>query len=296
MNISMIKLQTTVLASLVLMAGCGPNTPSSTSSLSTDERLTRLEAAIAKLGTTTGITDASRSNTLSTGASASPSSSSTEANPVKDVKISPETVRVKVGQTGSMDLVLLVMANDQTSVVKNFSLFTLSSSDSSIASIDSSGQIKGLKEGVAIITVKLGTVSKTVGVIVEAASASASPSPSPSPSAAATASPSPTPTPSPSASATTDPLGVKAVSVDPESYSIKVNATAFVNSILVELNDGTQGLLNSRDKVTFKSNDTSIASIDASGVIVAVAIGSTTITVTYKGVSKTFPVTVISAT
>lgn len=290
MNISMIKLQTAALASLILMAGCGPNTPSSTSSLSTEERLSKLEAAVAKLGTTTGTTDASRSSTLASGASASPVSS--EANPVKDIKISPETVRVKVGQTGSMDLVLLVMANDQTSVVKNFSLFTLSSSDSSIASIDSSGQIKGVKEGVAIITLKLGTLSKTVGVIVEAASASPSPTPTP----AATATPTPTPTPSATATPNTDPLGVKSIGVDPETYSIKLNATAFISGILVTLNDGTQGLLNNRSNVTFKSADESIASVDASGVILALGLGTTNITVTYKGVSKTFPVTVVAAT
>lgn len=292
------SLRTLALTTLILVSGCGPSsTPNS--NLSVEERLKNLEAEIVKLGQRVGTTGstpaaspsasatANSSNGLSATLPASSASpASTDPSTVKEIRVVPDTIKVAVGGSAKIDG-LLIMGNDQPSVVSNFNLLSPALSDATVASIDSSGKVTGLKAGNAVLTLKVGAITKTVIILVEAGTASPSPTPSPSASATASASATPSPTPTPGSD-------VKSISVDPVSYNLKVNAVASVTTILVTKQDDTQGFLNAdaRTNVTYSSSNTSIAAVDSSGVITGKAVGTATITITYKGVSTTAPVTV----
>lgn len=288
MNTSMIKLQSAMLVTLILMASCGPSptssnpapTPTPDASASAkvadlDKRLTSLEQQIAKLSQQVGVNSGSSSATLSP--SLDPAS-------VKDFTIQPSTVEVQVGDEATLDQAALTLTNDQASNTKSFNLFSYSVIDPSIASVDSNGKIKGIKEGATVVSMKIGSVTKTFGVLVKAAT------PSPSPTPTATASPSPTATPTASSSSQ-----FSSLTAAPATYSIKVGSTDFISSLVVILAaTGEPATITNRANVTFTSNDTSIATVDAGGVILGKAVGNTTITVNYAGVSTTVTVNIIS--
>lgn len=290
MNTSMIKLQSAMLVTLILMASCGPspNTSSSPAPAPTpdasasarvadlDKRLTSLEQQIAKLSQQVG------ANSGSGTAAASPS---IDPASVKEFTVQPSTVEVQVGAEATPEQVSLTMNDNQTSTLKTFNLFSYSVLDPAVATVDSNGTIKGLKEGATVVSMKIGSVTKSFGVLVKAASASPSPTPSP------TDTPSASPTPSASSSAD-DPNGAQSISLYPESFSLTVGESKLIQTLLITLNSGVQGTLDNHSLASFTSSDTSVATVDAAGGIYAKAVGSATITVTYKGASKTVPVTV----
>lgn len=264
-----------LLLGLTPLSACSSPTPT-TSSLpaSAETRLAKIETDIATINARLSASpDAARAS----------STASSDPNAVKELRVQPDPVRITPGQTAQLELVLMVLNNDQTSVAKNFNLFGISSSDTSTATVSADGQITGIKAGATVVTVRLGNVSKTVAVIVEAAAATPSPTPTPVASASAT------PTPSPSPTGTDE---VESLTISLLSTSIVVNATTDVQSIYVKLKNGTEGLINNRESVTFESSDTSVATINSSGVITARASGSTTISATYKGFKTTTSLTV----
>lgn len=272
MNTPLLKRQSAVLVTLLLMAGCGPSPTTPSTGTNVDERLTSLEKAVAQL------TD--KVNATPTPV---PTPTPTPTPTVTEFSLQPTTVQVAVGAEVSFEQAVLTMSNGQTTISKDFSGIGFTSLDTGVATVDAGGKVKGIKEGATVITAKLGSLTKTVAVIV---GATATPS----------ATPTPTPTPTPEPTATPASSGIKSVSVDPESYEIKIGSSAFISTILVELDSGETGILNSRTNVTFTSNNTAIATVDASGVILAKAAGNTTVTVTYNGVSKDVPVTVTDST
>ncbi|PKL75608.1 MAG: hypothetical protein CVV27_14490 [Candidatus Melainabacteria bacterium HGW-Melainabacteria-1] len=269
-----------------LISGCGTPIPVTTPE-STDARLSKIEKDLQDLAARIG---------PSVSPSAAPAAATLDANRVKALRVKPDPVTVKVGAKTNLDPILLVMDNDETSVVTNLSLLdvslkNLSSSDTGdVATIDSSGQISGIKVGAAVLTVKLGAVTTTVPVIVESATAaSATPTPTATPTPAATATPTPTPTPTPASTS-----NIKSIAVDPESYELTVGGFVTVGQIIVTLADDAQGFLSNRQNVTWDVANTSVATINQGGTITAVAVGETTITVSYQGVSKAFLVKVIA--
>lgn len=266
-----------LLLGLTPLSACSSPTPT-TSSLpaSAETRLAKIETDIATINARLSASpDAARAS----------STASSDPNAVKELRVQPDPVRITPGQTAQLELVLMVLNNDQTSVAKNFNLFGISSSDTSTATVSADGQITGIKAGATVVTVRLGNVSKTVAVIVEAASATPAPTATPTPAASASA----TPTPSPSPTGTDE---VESLTISLLSSSIVVNATTDVQSIYVKLKNGTEGLITNRESVTFESSDTSVATINSSGVITARASGSTTISATYKGFKTTTSLTV----
>jgi hypothetical protein len=262
-----------LLLGLTPLSACSSPTPTSAT---TETRLTSIESELAKLNQRLASPTSAPS---ASGSSAASTVNSGEPSALKELRVSPDPVKVKPGEQVKLESVLMVTNADEITVAKNFNLFGISSSDTSIATVSADGQITGVKTGTTLVTITLGKVSKTVGVIVDGTAATPTP--------AATA----TPTPSPTATAST---GIKSLSVSPTTYSIVVNATAFVETIIVTLDNDDTGILNNREAVVWSSADSSIATINQSGVISAIGVGTTTITVTYKGVSTSFNVTVTS--
>lgn len=266
----------TLMLSLTPLSACSSPTPNSSTSTATETRLTSLEQQIAQLNTRLS---ASASPSAAANSTSTPNS---DPEAIKELRVDPDPISVSVGSSTKLSLVLLVQNNDQTSVAKNFNLFGISSSDTSIATVSADGNVTGVRAGSTQITLRLGNVSKSVTVNVTAAAATPAPTPTPTPE------PTPSPTPTPSNE-------IKAISLSPSTYTIVVNNSVPVATIVVTLQDDNTGILNNREAVTWSSSNTSIATINQSGVITARAVGSATITATYKGVSTSVPVTVTAS-
>ena len=128
---------------------------------------------------------------------------------------------------------------------------TWTSSDSSIASVDNNGIVKGLKAGTVTIIVKTkdGKVSETITITVENV-------------------PTPTPiTPIPT------PQVIQSLSFADDSVSVKKGDSL---KLIVSVNPVEL----STEKLTWKSSDSNIVSVDSSGKIKGLKEGTATITVT----------------
>jgi uncharacterized protein YjdB len=128
------------------------------------------------------------------------------------------------------------------------------SSDSNIASITSSGVATGSTSGNVTITAKSGTLQSSGSLKVTAAAAN-----------------------------------LASITLSPLASSVPVNTSQQFTAI-GNYNDGSTSDLTTL--VTWSSSSTATATIDASGVLTAVAAGSTNISATFGGVSQTTSVTV----
>lgn len=123
------------------------------------------------------------------------------------------------------------------------------SSDESVATVDSNGNVKGLKEGSATITVTTKDGSKTATCKVTVSKPAST-------------------------------IAVTGVSLNKTSLSLTVGGSQSLSA--------TVSPSNASDKsVSWKSSDTSVATVDGSGNVKAVKAGTATITVTTKDGSKT---------
>jgi alpha-tubulin suppressor-like RCC1 family protein len=134
-----------------------------------------------------------------------------------------------------------------------------SSSDTSVATVDASGLVSGQQNGSATISAEVddGTGTMVSGTATVQVSAS-----------------------------------VSTVSVDPTSVFLFPGEQAQINVTLEDANGNT---LSGRT-VTWASQDTNVATVDASGLISAVAVGATTITAESEGVSATVDLDVVEWT
>lgn len=123
------------------------------------------------------------------------------------------------------------------------------SSNESVATVDSNGNVKGLKEGSATITVTTKDGSKTATCKVTVSKPAST-------------------------------ISVTGVSLNKTSLSLTVGGSQSLSA--------TVSPSNASDKsVSWKSSDTSVATVDGSGNVKAVKAGTATITVTTKDGSKT---------
>lgn len=269
---------------LLALSACGPSgadIPNVTPTAALDERLAALETRLGNIE-------------KQISPSASPSAASAELtksvpaadNNVKELKAQPSSFNLKVNEESKLDLVLMTLNDDSSSILTSYDLLTLSSSDSEVVSIDSKGKIKALKVGVAALQVKFGGAVQSLPVVVTAAEAS--PSPTPSPSASASASPSPTPTPS-----ATPASQYKSLTVSPDNFEVLVGGSKTIASLVLILNDAdeTPATLNNFAAATWTTSDSAVVAVN-NGTVTGISVGSATVTVTYKGVSDTITVTV----
>ncbi len=273
----------TLLLSLITTA-CGPTAPAPTATDS--QQIALLQEQIKAL------TKSSASPSPSSGSSSVAAVSGDAAIPVKTMQAQPAVITVAPGQEKPIELVVLVLENNSVSVLKKFDLLEITASDSSVASVSKEGVVKGLKEGVTPVNLKLGNITQTLVVTVSGTAATATPTPAPSstPAPAATATPVPTPTPT----ATPDLSAYKSLGVDKENYPLKTFETAQV-FLTVTLQSDDVALVNDRTKAEWTSSNTSIASISGSGLISANSVGTATMTVKFGGLTKTFTVTVTAS-
>ena len=166
--------------------------------------------------------------------------------PVTSITVSPATANVNVGAT--LSLTATVTPTNSTDTI------TWSSSDSSVATVDVNGVVKGVKAGTVTITAKANdNVSNTATITVKAA---------------------------------TTTVPATAISINPVSISINVGEKATPTVTLTPAN--------STDTITWSSSDSSVATVSSTGKIVAVKAGTATITATANSnVSANITVTVL---
>jgi hypothetical protein len=275
----------TLLLSFITTA-CGPSVPTPTATDS--QQIALLQEQIKAL------TKSSASPSPSSGSSSVAAVSGDAAIPVKTMQAQPAVLTVAPGQEKPIEMVVLVLENNSVSVLKKFDLLEITAGDSSVASVSKEGVIKGLKEGVTPVSLKLGNITQTLVVTVSGTAATATPTPAP----AATATPAPTatatPVPTPTPTATPDLSAYKSLGVDKENYPLKTFETAQV-FLTVTLQSDDVALVNDRTKAEWSSSNTSIASVSGSGLISANSVGTATMTVKFGGLTKTFTVTVTAS-
>lgn len=277
----------TLLLSLITTA-CGPATP--TPATTDAQQISQLQEQIKALTSSASPKPASSTVNLTADA----------ATPVKAMQAQPSVITVAPGQEKPIEMVVLVLENNSVSVLKKLDLLEITTGDSSIATVSKEGLIKGLKEGVTPITLKLGNITQTLVVTVSGTA----PTATPTPAAAATATPTPaasptaTPTPAPTA---TPASPYKELGVDQTNYNLKtletklVILTVVLNEVDPDTGENKFGTLNDQTKAEWSSSNTAVANISSNGLITANSVGTATMTVKYQGLTKTFTVNVTAS-
>jgi len=177
------------------------------------------------------------------------------AVPVAAVAVSPSSTSVQAGGT----VQLAAATTDSVGAVLSGRAVTWGSSNTAVALVSAGGLVTGVATGTAAITAtsegKSGTATVTVTTL-------------------------PPPPPAPVAS----------VIVSPASSSLQVGGTV---QLLATLQDANGGVLSGR-VVTWMSSDGSVAIVNGSGLVTAVAPGQATITATSEGKSGSAAITVAS--
>ena len=157
---------------------------------------------------------------------------------VESVSIDKANILMSIGSTVTVNATVKPSDAEDKSI-------TWSSSDNAVATVDSTGRIKGVKEGTAVITAKASSgVTDTVNVTVKK---------------------SPT------------------ISIDKESETICVGCSTTVTATVTD----------STEKPSWKSSDTSVATVDQTGKVVGKKEGRANITASLSnGASVTFRVIV----
>jgi hypothetical protein len=274
---------------LSFLTACGPTVATPTGTGTDAEQLALLQKQIQDL------TKSSASPTPAAG-----SIPSTATTMVKAMQAQPSVITLAAGQQKSIETVILVLENNSVSVLNKFDLLEISSGDPSVATVSKEGVITALKDGVTPISLKLGNINQTLVVTVSATAPTATATPTPT--ATATPVPAATATPTPEPTATATPASpYKELGVDQATYTLKalesklVTLTITLNEIDPDTGLNKSGFLSDQTKATWTSSNTAVASISASGLISANSVGTTTMTVTYQGLTKTFTVTVTAS-
>lgn len=214
------------------------------------------------------------------------------AQTVGEVQVAPPSVTVKVGdRTG-----LLATAFDRIGNVIPTIRITWTSNNTQVARVDNNGTVTGVAPGVAIIVAKAGTRSGQAAVqVVGNGSAPTSSAPPPTQPAA-----NPTTPADQSAGLASDPFYGQPAGVG-TAVALRINPPQIFllpseNFRVLPRALKDDGSAAAPVRVTWKSLTPNIASVDANGVIVALAPGQGTIQVTGPaGLTGTAPVVVQTA-
>ena len=177
---------------------------------------------------------------------------SAAVTPVASVSVSPSSTSLTVGQTQQLS----ATAKDAAANALSGRTVTWATSNSSIATVSSSGLMSAVGAGSATVTA---TSEGVVGSATITVSATQAP--------------------------------VATVAVSPTSSSLTVGQT---QQLGVTTKDAASNILTGRT-VTWTSANSSIATVSSTGLVTAVAEGSATITATSEGRSATATITVNSA-
>lgn len=171
-----------------------------------------------------------------------------EAKPVvvtvSQVSVSPATLDLSVSE--SKVVTASAVMTDQSKVT-TASAFTFQSSDAKIATVDASGKVTGIAAGSATITVSYKDAqgnSKSATCTVKVTQQT-----------------------------------MQGIALNKTSLTLR-KGTSETLTATVTLSDGTK--ITDAGKMTWKSSDTAVATVDAAGKVTAVANGTAKITVTYK--------------
>lgn len=171
-----------------------------------------------------------------------------EAKPVvvtvSQVSVSPATLDLSVSE--SKVVTASAVMTDQSKVT-TASAFTFQSSDAKIATVDASGKVTGIAAGSATITV---SYKDAQGNIKSA-----------------------------TCTVKVTQQTMQGIALDKTSLTLR-KGTSETLTATVTLSNGTK--ITDAGKMTWKSSDTSVATVDAAGKVTAVANGTAKITVTYK--------------
>jgi Tol biopolymer transport system component/uncharacterized protein YjdB len=217
------------------------------------------------------------------------------AQTVGEVQVAPPSVTVKVGdRTG-----LLATAFDRIGNVIPTIRITWTSNNTQVARVDNNGTVTGIAPGVAIIVAKAGTRSGQAAVQVVGSASVPTPAAPPPSQPAGNPAPSPV-TLDPSAGVSADPFYGQPAGAG-TAVALRINPPQIFllpseNYRVVPRALKDDGSAAAPVRVTWKSLTPAIASVDANGVIVALAPGQGTIQVTGpSGLTGTAPVVVQTA-
>lgn len=177
------------------------------------------------------------------------------SNPVTGVTISDKTLEIKKGETGSLTATV-------APVDASLKTVTWSSSDESVATVDSDGKVTAVGMGTATITVKTVDGEKTDSCEVTVTA--------------------------PRAASVTVFVNGEEMEADEEGGKFKLSVMEGRNRKLTASalpEDAVQ-------KFTFTSSDDSVVTVDEEGNLTAVAVGEAVITVSADGASKEISVTI----
>lgn len=163
---------------------------------------------------------------------------------VSQVSVSPATLDLSVSE--SKVVTATAVMTDQTKVT-TASAFSFQSSDAKIATVDASGKVTGVAAGTATITVSYKDAqgnTKSASCTVKV----------------------------------TQPT-MQGIALNQTSLTLR-KGTSETLTATVTLSNGTK--ITDAGKMTWKSSNTSVATVDAAGKVTAVANGTAKITVTYK--------------
>lgn len=163
---------------------------------------------------------------------------------VSQVSINPATLELSVSE--SKVVTASAVMTDQSKVT-TASAFTFQSSDAKIATVDASGKVTGIAAGSATITV---SYKDAQGNIKSA-----------------------------TCTVKVTQQTMQGIALDKTSLTLR-KGTSETLTATVTLSNGTK--ITDAGKMTWKSSDTAVATVDAAGKVTAVANGTAKITVTYK--------------
>ena len=216
----------------------------------------------------------------------------TDKNNLKDqVYLSEKSISIDAGDTYKLEAYL-----SGNVTVMNSVEFT--SSNSTIATVDNSGNVKGYTDGTATITVKVkgsnktDTCSVTVNGSIEIPTTPTT-EPTTEPTTAQ-----PTTVPPTTVAPTTAPPTTEPTTAKPTTAPTTVPATLSMSPSSATLYKNCYLMLktSSNTTVTYKSSNTSVATVDGKGLIKAVSAGTATITATAGTKTATCKVTVKTGT
>jgi len=191
------------------------------------------------------------------GASSTTSHPSTPSNPptLQTITVSPSAPSLAVGQSQQLSATALYSDGSNKDVTATV---TWSSSDSSVASVDSAGMVKAKAQGSVTVSALMSGVKGTANV-----------------------------------SSQSDAANLTALNVTPASASVGIGTTLNFIATATMSDRSTQTVTAS---VNWSSSDPTVASIDGSGTLTTLKAGVTTITAASGAFTATSVVTVTTAT
>ena len=215
---------------------------------SSDAAIATVDASGLVTGVAVGVATITASSESTSGAAGV-----TVVQPVASVEVSPSAETIALGGT----LQLIAEGSDANGHAVAEAEFSWESSDTAIATVDASGLVAGVAEGVATITASAGSASGAATITVVNR---------------------------------TGP--VMSVEVSPSEETIGVGGTLQLTA--EGLNESGNAVAST--EFSWESGDAAIATVDASGLVTGVAVGVVTITASSGGASGAATITVVNVT